>query len=75
MRDQNNYAWIYETLEPTRDYCLMRYNGVTFHVLHNTLKHTGYNLRSRAHDYELPDKDDHNFIERLLYKKIYCKKT
>ena len=28
-----------------------------------------------AHVYELPDKDDHNFIKRLLYKNIYCKKT
>src|SRR6218665_3009739 len=38
-------------------------------------KHTGYNLRPRAHVYELPDKDDHNFIKRLRYKNIYCKKT
>src|SRR6218665_2107740 len=28
-------------------------------------------LRPRAHVYELPDKDDHNFIKRLLYKNIY----
>ena len=39
------------------------------------LKYTGYNLRPQAHDYELPDKDDHNFIKRLLYRNLYCKKT
>src|SRR6218665_496826 len=48
------------------------------HVLHRylpNLKHTGYNLRQWAHVNELPDKDDHNFIKRLLYKNIYCRKT
>lgn len=39
------------------------------------ITHTGYNLRPRAHDYELPEKDDHSFIKRILYSNIYCKKT
>src|SRR6218665_669811 len=37
-------------------------------------KHTGYLLRPRAHGYELPAKDEHNFISRMLYKNIYCPK-
>src|SRR6218665_2834965 len=43
------------------------------HVLHRSLpnlKHTGYNLRPRAHVYELLDKAEHNCIKRLLYKNI-----
>src|SRR6218665_2168047 len=31
------------------------------------LKNTGHNLRPRAHGYELPPKDDLNFIPRTLY--------
>jgi len=48
------------------------------HVLHRYLpnvKHTGYNLRPGPTTTSYPDKDDHNFIKRLLYKNIYCKKT
>src|SRR6218665_1341569 len=44
------------------------------HVLRQLLpkpKHTGYLLRPRAHGYELPVKDEHNFISRMLYKNIY----
>src|SRR6218665_791408 len=47
------------------------------HVLRQLLpkpKHTGYLLRPRAHGYELPAKDEHNFISRMLYKNIYCPK-
>src|SRR6218665_2432651 len=47
------------------------------HVLRRLLpkpKHTGYLLRPRAHGYELPAKDEHNFISRMLYKNIYCPK-
>src|SRR6218665_4108415 len=47
------------------------------HVLRQLLpksKHTGHLLRPRAHDYELPAKDEHNFISRMLYKNIYCPK-
>ena len=47
------------------------------HVLRQLLpkpKHTGFDLRPGAHDYELPAKDEDNFIPRMLYKNIYCKK-
>src|SRR6218665_2576206 len=47
------------------------------HVLRQLLpkpKHTGYVLRPQAHGYELPVKDEHNFISRMLYKNIYCSK-
>src|SRR6218665_2931792 len=42
------------------------------HVLRRLLpkpKHTGYLLRPRPHGYELPAKDEHNFISRMLHKK------
>ena len=29
-----------------------------------------YNLRKRPHNYTLPDKDDRNFINRIIYKFI-----
>ena len=28
-----------------------------------------YNLRKRNHDFVLPDKDDRNFLNRVLFKK------
>jgi len=37
------------------------------------LKNTGHNLRHRAHGYELPPKDDLNFIPRSLYNALLCK--
>jgi len=37
-------------------------------------KHTGYDLRPGEHGYELPAKDEDNFIPRMLYKTICCKK-
>src|SRR6218665_555074 len=37
-------------------------------------KHTCYDLRPRAHDYELPVKDEHNFRSRMLCKNIYYSK-
>src|SRR6218665_1198069 len=40
------------------------------HVLHHTLpkeKSTVYNLRPRAHNFELPRKDARNFLARQLY--------
>ena len=44
------------------------------HVLHTllppTTSHT-HNLRSRAHSFVLPEKDDKNYINRMLYKNIY----
>src|SRR6218665_3022670 len=47
------------------------------HVLRQLLpkpKHTGYLLHPRAHGYELPVKDEHNFMSHMLYKNIYCPK-
>ena len=44
------------------------------HVLSHFLakaKSTGYNLRPRAHVYELPKKDNRNFMSRILYSDIY----
>src|SRR6218665_2959954 len=44
------------------------------HVLSRFLprvKSTGYNLRPRAHAYELPKKDNRNFMSRVLYSDIY----
>ena len=44
------------------------------HVLSRFLpgfKSTGYNLRPRAHVYELPKKDNRNFMSRVLYSDIY----
>ena len=41
------------------------------HVFYKKLpdiKQTYYNLRKRNHDFSLPDKDDRNFINRILYK-------
>src|SRR6218665_1501785 len=35
------------------------------------VKSTGYNLRPRAHVYELPKKDNRNFMSRVLYSDIY----
>ena len=43
------------------------------HVLYKFLpevKNTGHNLRKRVHLYNLPDKDDRNFFNRLLYLGI-----
>ena len=43
------------------------------HVLYKFLpevKNTGHNLRKRVHPYNLPDKDDRNFFNRLLYLGI-----
>ena len=43
------------------------------HVLHKFLpaKQTiTYNLRQRPHNYTLPDKDNRNFINRIIYKYI-----
>ena len=37
------------------------------------LKNTGHNLRPRAHGYELPPKDDLNFIPRTLYNALLRK--
>ena len=37
------------------------------------LKNTGHNLRPRAHGYELPPKDDLNFIPRTLYNTLLRK--
>ena len=34
------------------------------------VKNTGHNLRKRVHPYNLPDKDDRNFFNRLLYLGI-----
>jgi len=47
------------------------------HVLRQLLpkpKHTGYLLLPRAHGYELPAKDEHNLISRMLYQNIYSPK-
>ena len=46
----------------------------TFHVLHPLLpdiKAQPYNLRPRAHQFVLPEKDTRNFINRMLFKDIY----
>ena len=46
------------------------------HVLSRPLpevESTSYNLRPRAHCFDLPTKDTRNFIPRMLYEKIYCK--
>src|SRR5688572_19867033 len=32
---------------------------------------TQYNLRTRPHPFALPNKDDKNFIPRMMYKNIY----
>ena len=44
------------------------------HVLHDLLpastSHEHY-LRPRAHNFVLPEKDDRNFINRMLFKDIY----
>ena len=37
------------------------------------LKDTGHNLRPMAHGYELPPKDDLNFIPRTLYNALLRK--
>ena len=31
-------------------------------------KNSKYELRKRKHNFKLPDKDDRNFINRLLYE-------
>jgi hypothetical protein len=44
------------------------------HVLHPLLplkKNQPYNLRSRTHNFILPEKDDRNFLSRMLYTNIY----
>ena len=44
------------------------------HVLHTLLPPTTshkHNLRRRAHNFVLPEKDDKNFISRMLYTNIY----
>ena len=45
-----------------------------YHVLYGLLpairKH-GHNLRPRAHHFELPVKDDRNFLPRMLYRDMY----
>ena len=45
----------------------------TNHVLYKFLpphKITGHNLRKRKHNYSLPQKDDRNFIQRMLYRDL-----
>lgn len=39
------------------------------------VKTTGYNLRPRLHNFELPWKDTRNFMLRQLNCDIYCAKT
>ena len=44
------------------------------HVLHDLLPTTTSHehfLRPRAHNFVLPDKDDRNFVNRMLFKDIY----
>ena len=44
------------------------------HALHALLPATqshGHNLRPRPHNFQLPNKDDKNFVTRLLFKNIY----
>jgi hypothetical protein len=44
------------------------------HVLHQLLpqkKETPYNLRLRSHTFLHPEKDDRNFLSRMLYTNIY----
>jgi hypothetical protein len=44
------------------------------HVLYSQLPDTKvitYNLRTRVHNYVLPDKDERNFLSRMLFKDIY----
>jgi len=44
------------------------------HVLHHSLpreKSTGYNMRPRAHNFELRRKDTQNFLARQLYSNYY----
>ena len=33
---------------------------------------TDYNLHPRAHGFTLPEKDNYNFIPRILFERIYC---
>ena len=43
------------------------------HVLYKLLlekKQSKYEMRKRKHDYTLPEKDDRNFINRIMYKDI-----
>ena len=45
-----------------------------YHVLYGLLPATrthGHNLRPRAHHFELPVKDDRNFLPRMLYRDVY----
>src|SRR6218665_1400912 len=44
------------------------------HVLNSRLpekRNTNYRLRPRAHQFNLPQKDDKNFLPRLLFTNIY----
>ena len=55
----------------TKDFIKIQNNPQ--HVLYKLLpvkKQTTYDLRRRGHDYNLPVKDDRNFISRTLYKFI-----
>ena len=45
-----------------------------YHVLRNLLpppRNSGHNLRARTHNFTLPQKDDRNYISRILYKNTY----
>ena len=53
-------------------------NNNTRHVLHHLLQDkpsSGYSLRERVHNFVLPNNNnslsDHNFLNRILYKKVF----
>ena len=56
------------------DNTLFRRATAGSHVLKSLLpeaKTHSHNLRARVHNFILPDKDDKNFIPRMLYHKVY----
>ncbi len=63
-----------EDLVSKADNALFRRVTAGSHVLNSLLpevKSHRHNLRVRVHNFVLPDKDDKNFIPRMLYRKIY----
>ena len=64
-----------ESLADSADICLFKnVKSNPFHVLHPLLpplRTHHHTLRKRPHNFELPQKDNRNFLNRMLFKNMY----
>lgn len=69
----NNFPSPQTLAEQADDLLFKDVRSSPYHVLYNLLpptQHISYNLRPRSHNFSLPNKDDTQFINRVLFKNI-----